>query len=285
VGWGVLLLLHAVLILSTYPQFGTYHNQLLGGTRAAAKWIPLQEEAEGIDKALDFIEGLNYSEAAPIAIAQRLFSFAPRWHTGCYRTEDPTWAAFRVYDLNSMMRGTYNDVWLHQWEADQQLEPLFTITYDGVTYAWVYGDMPEIPTATSESIYQFGEKIRLVSAQISETNLQPGDDFDIALQWVAADWICEDYKTFVHVYGADGSLVAQSDVWPMDGKRPTGTWAPGETIEDVIMITLPSDLMPDSYVVATGMYDAVSLQRLPVSGGELDSPKDTAVLTEITVGE
>jgi hypothetical protein len=33
------------------------------------------------------------------------------------------------------------------------------------------------------------------------------------------------------------------------------------------------------------MYDAVSLQRLPVSGSELDGPKDTAVLTEITVGE
>ncbi|MCB8945189.1 MAG: phospholipid carrier-dependent glycosyltransferase [Ardenticatenaceae bacterium] len=276
--------LHVALVWPAYPLFGTYHNALLGGTETAVKWIPIQEQAEGIDAALDYIKYLDYSDNATIAVNSRMTSFTQRWYSACYRTEEPTTTAFRIYDVNSLLRDNMSGGWLQQWQIDQQTAPLFQANYDGVTYAWVYGDMPAVTTDEPlVGLYRFGQTIRLAAGGVENESLRPGDDLNVHLTWAVDDWICHDYKVFVHVYDGAGMLVAQQDVQPLHGARPTWVWRPGESLEDVVTVRLPPELAAGTYEVALGLYDSVSLARLPVTAGGEGAGGDTAVLTTITI--
>ena len=280
------LLLHILLVLPAYPLFGTYHNWLLGGTRTAVQLIPIQEQAEGVDAALNYINDLPYSDKATIAISARLTSFAQRWHNACYRTETPINAAFRIYDVNSLKRNNLNEAWWQQWQEDRQNAPLYQAAYDGVTYAWVYGEMLETYAADEPlpSLFQFGDAIRLITANLNQDTLRPGDNLEISLAWAADDWICDSYKVFVHVYDADDFIVAQQDVLPLNGAQPTWIWQPGNLLDDVVTVSLPPDLAEGAYTVAVGMYDEATLARLPLEyTREGTSEIDTAVLSTITI--
>ena len=62
-------------------------------------------------------------------------------------------------------------------------------------------------------------------------------------------------------------LVAQVDAPPQNGFLPTSHWLPASSVADEINLILPSDLPSGSYQLRMGMYDAKTLQRLPVLSG------------------
>jgi hypothetical protein len=84
--------------------------------------------------------------------------------------------------------------------------------------------------------------------------------------WTASQPIRRPYTLFVHMYDADGELVAQRDVMPLNGAWPTSCWQPGATLEGRYELVLLRPLKPGVYRLELGFYWLPSGERLPVQG-------------------
>ncbi len=97
-----------------------------------------------------------------------------------------------------------------------------------------------------------------------------GDTVTIALVWQSVAPFDRDYKVFVHLLGADGSIVAQADRMPQDGNYPTSIWEPGEQVRDVYELALPEGTT-GACRFAVGLYRPDTGVRLEVRTGESTS--------------
>lgn len=91
--------------------------------------------------------------------------------------------------------------------------------------------------------------------------------------WQALRPLPVDYTIFVHLLGTDGSLIAQQDGPPQDGRYPTSIWDVGEVVVDEVMLIWPPDGTPAQ--VAVGLYQLDTLERLALVG---DGEGETAVI-------
>ena len=94
----------------------------------------------------------------------------------------------------------------------------------------------------------------------------------VDLTWQAdARAFASDYTVSVQAAAADASWRAQHDGTPALGAIPTLKWLPGMIIRDRHRIPLPPEAAGHAgpYTVTVGVYDAFSLEPLPVTDGEL----------------
>lgn len=132
---------------------------------------------------------------------------------------------------------------------------------------------------------ELGDLVRLVDAELERMEVQPGDVLRVRLRWQAQATINQDYVVFVHLARADGQPVAQHDGRPAGGLRPTTTWLPGETLDDVHELQVPSDTPAGTYDLLVGLYLPDGLARLPVKDpGKVTAVKDSLLLRKIHVG-
>jgi hypothetical protein len=196
-------------------------------------------------------------------------------------------ATYRVYDINRVQSQMDSEEWEKAWDVDRQTGPLWSVAFDGVTYAWIYGAPPEAPAAGGPEYdvdYGLGEHIRLRRVRLSATALAPGDTLIVVPIWESDGKVEQSYTVFCHVLSAEQRLVAQQDRLPLYGVRPTPSWRDGELIEDSYEITLGSDLGPGEYELSIGMYDLESMERLPVYGADGERlPQDCIVLSSLRI--
>jgi hypothetical protein len=113
-----------------------------------------------------------------------------------------------------------------------------------------------------------GGRIRLLGAVADASSVQPGGILALTLYWQALRPVSHDYTVFVHLLGQYDRVIAQRDVEPGLGARPTSGWKPGEVVADPYLLVLPeAAYAPDQAVWEVGLYDAATGQRLPVDGG------------------
>jgi hypothetical protein len=177
-------------------------------------------------------------------------------------------ADYRIYDMNSVLRDFLGDPdWLEAWQQDRQTDPLYTVKLDGLTYVWVYGELPKNPTAggpTTDLEIKLGDTIHLQKVRLNDREFIPGDPLVVVLEWQAQEDIKADLTVFTHLLSSEGELVAQQDNVPLLGARPTTTWGVGELMRDAHLIWLPDDLIPGKYELFAGMYDTETIERLPI---------------------
>lgn len=99
-----------------------------------------------------------------------------------------------------------------------------------------------------------GNLIILEQAEVLQPRVRPGEAFAVSLRWRPLTAISTRYVVFVHLIGPDGRLVAQEDVEPLRGARPTDTWVPQMPLWDPHQVVLPPDAPVGTYQVRTGMY-------------------------------
>ena len=86
------------------------------------------------------------------------------------------------------------------------------------------------------------------------------------MHWQATQRPHESYKVFVHLFEpASEALAAQVDAIPRDWTYPTDWWEAGETVSDVMALSL-AEVPPGHYRIAVGMYASESGARLRVMG-------------------
>ncbi len=126
-------------------------------------------------------------------------------------------------------------------------------------------------------------QVVLERAWVSQFSYRPGGSVPVTLRWRCLDTFNDSYKVFVHVLTQDMSrLIAQRDVEPVNGLRPTQTWAAGELISDAHQVILPDETPAGTYQIRVGLYNQNG--RLPVvDPGEADIVDDTIFITTIEV--
>lgn len=114
----------------------------------------------------------------------------------------------------------------------------------------------------------FGERMRLLGYALEPVE----GGLHVQLLWRAEQRMDKDYTVFVHVYDrATGVPVAQDDTMPRRGAFPTRFWLAGETVDDLVPVSLQG-VGAGTYGVLVGVYDRTTGDRLPlqVNGGYPD---------------
>ncbi len=94
--------------------------------------------------------------------------------------------------------------------------------------------------------------------------LQANDLLLLQVTWQPLLPFNRDLKIFVHLVDANNHVLAQYDGQPLSGDYPTSQWIPGELIENVYPLLFPADVPPGPYRLFLGLYDEVTMARLPV---------------------
>lgn len=281
------VVLQLAMPLLSYPYFGAHYNYLLGGHAVAQHVLPLQDHGEGLEVAAQFLNGLPHGQSETAEIFARSAIIFRREFMGRTETKITPFARYRIYYINHITRGMGGEEWDRLWLEDQQREPLLIVDVEGLPYVWVYGDPPEDPAPNGpvyEVDYQLGDHIRLEKIRLSDTLIHTGQPFTVVLHWNSDGQISDEYVTFVHLLDENGQLVAQQDNVPLVGVRPTTTWNENEQLEDAYFMQIPATLAPGLYTLSVGMYQAQTIERLPVydeSGNRQQD--DRVIVTEIEV--
>jgi hypothetical protein len=281
---GGLLLVQTIAVFLHHPYYGTHYNALLGGPRAALRVFPPAEWGEGLDQAGQYVDGQLGTQGvggAQFLAYEMLIQHVRAPVRDIAQVKDDV--DYLVFGVQYTMRGRDYERWGKLWEEYKFREPEFTVSFGGIPYAWVYqpGAEPVIPQHTNVKL---GEAIRLAGYRLAQKEALPGDTLLLTLYWQAEKPVDGDYTVFVHLQGADGSLVAQRDNPPARGTRPTSGWEPGALIEDPYEIQLPADAAFGEYVLSAGMYDPVTVERLEATGDDgARLAEDRVVLSSVSV--
>lgn len=126
-------------------------------------------------------------------------------------------------------------------------------------------------------------------AQLRGYSLIEMDDpsvLQVYLLWEVLRSPGQDYTVFVHLLDEEGRLVAQHDGPPREGAYPTRFWIGGEVVRDEHGLPLPAGLEAGEYGLAVGMYDPVSLARVPIFNADGHRLADDLIfLEEMRLGD
>jgi hypothetical protein len=283
----LVLALQAGVTLSRHPYYGTHHNILLGGSQVAQHILPLQDQGEGLDLAARYLNAQPRAQYSGAWIHSRSALAFERKFEGLTTNDPDPRATYRVYYVNQVVRDLGEEAWDKAWEADRQTTPLWSVSFDGIPYVWIYGAPPEEPAAGGPQYavdYSLGDHIRLAGYRLSAERLEPSDTLTVVLLWESDGQVRENYTVFCHLTSADSELVAQHDGRPVLEIRPAPSWRAGEVMHDSHPIALSPDLALGQYELSVGMYDLATLERAPAydSVGER-LPQDRIVLSKIQV--
>ncbi len=125
----------------------------------------------------------------------------------------------------------------------------------------------EVPDDLAPRADDFAGQVRLAGAGITPEQVAPGERLEVRLAWQALAEMETAYHVFVHVVGADGTLLAQSDGEPAVWARPTTGWAVGEVVAETRTLAIPAgDSGP--YEVRVGLYVPGGARLLTDAGAD-----------------
>jgi hypothetical protein len=126
----------------------------------------------------------------------------------------------------------------------------------------------------------FGDQVTLLGTNIAPLlEVASGQAITLTLAWQAQATPSQDLVRFVHLLDAEGRPVAQQDSRPCGGECPATSWLPGEVLIETVQLQTPAGLLPGSYRLAVGWYDAATVQRLTaVDAAGLPTPDNLLIL-------
>ncbi|MEN6479384.1 MAG: glycosyltransferase family 39 protein [Anaerolineales bacterium] len=183
------------------------------------------------------------------------------------RVQDwPVGEAVQIHHLvnipDSLGQGTYELVLNLQYSTGG--EPLLAQDIALGTIEVTHLDRTFAPPAMQHAqTATLGETASLLGYDLAPTKLAAGETLDLTLYWQALHPESRDLTVFVHLLDSKGQVRGQVDSQPSAGARPTSGWISGEVITDHYAIPLSADAPPGEYHVEVGLYDPLTLDRLP----------------------
>ena len=126
----------------------------------------------------------------------------------------------------------------------------------------------------------FGGQVRLLGYDQGQP-LTPGGAIPVTLYWQPARQIDRRYKYILRLVAPDGETLSTTEREPYNGGLPTPAWPAGSTIMEYSEIPPPARRQQDKSRLVLQMYDAETLEKLPVtsvSGAEMGQDAHTVVL-------
>jgi hypothetical protein len=124
------------------------------------------------------------------------------------------------------------------------------------------------------------DQVELVGYDLQEYTIRPGQMVSCTLYWRGLQEMDVNYTVFTHLTAPDGTTWGQWDNQPQGGQSPTTRWVPGQVVADQYQIPLSEPTQTGTVALRVGMYDLLTMTRLPV----LDE-NGTIVGDSITVAE
>jgi hypothetical protein len=152
--------------------------------------------------------------------------------------------------------------------------------------AWLPPDRLEAAIPADYVPYEvtFGNVARLRGYTVDTSHAAPGGYVELTLLWQALEPTPVDYHVFTHLY--DGQAMrGQLDGQPMCGGFPTSRWQLGQVIADPYRIPVWGDAPPGQVPLLVGLYDFVTMQRLPVTMPDGSSAGDSVHLMDVEISK
>lgn len=135
------------------------------------------------------------------------------------------------------------------------------------------------PWSNLPALFRLGATIDLIQYAVP-ASVHPGQTMTVSLVWRASAEGLPALTTFVHVLSAEGKLAAQSDSPARGGFYPTRVWTTGEIIPDQYTLRFDHNVSAGRYLLAVGMYDPHSGQRLPAFDAAGVTLRDNTILLQ-----
>lgn len=116
-------------------------------------------------------------------------------------------------------------------------------------------------------------------------SVSPGQQLRVTLYWEALDAPNAERTVSVRIQDSAGALVAQKDMLPGDGSRPTSWWEPGWRFRDVYYLTVAPEATPGPASLDLVLYDSFTQERIAFEGGEETVRLMEMILAEPAVAE
>ncbi len=142
----------------------------------------------------------------------------------------------------------------------------------------------DVPPMEHEIGWLLGDGVRLLGYDVDDS-ARPGEILRLTLYWQCVAEMTESYTVFTHLLDSDNAIRGQVDRLPVSGAAPTTGWLPGEVITDPYEIAVDAESPGGRYVVEVGMYDAATMQRLPVYDAQGAVQGDRILVGTVAVGQ
>lgn len=153
--------------------------------------------------------------------------------------------------------------------------------------AYATGRYREITHPTDTAV-TFGGKMQLTGYALSPRDIQPGGAVDLWLEWEVLQSMARDWTVFVHLTDPVlGVPIAQRDMYPDQGLRPTSLLRPGERIVNFYRLRVSDTAVaPADLELNVGLYDYETCipgpcERLSLPDGRDLVTLDTVRLTAV----
>lgn len=131
---------------------------------------------------------------------------------------------------------------------------------------------------------RFGDALELRGYTLSEPAAQWGRDLGILFEWGVLRHLDQFYASFVHVVDDAGRLWGQGDRWMVNEVLvPTVGWKQGDAVSDRTTVSLNPGIPPGTYRLVMGVYDRITLHRLPVTDSDAQPQGDSYDIGTVTV--
>lgn len=127
---------------------------------------------------------------------------------------------------------------------------------------------------------RFADKVEFLGYDLNAPDpLKPDDRVRLTLYWRALQPMDISYTVFTHLVNAENKIYGQRDQAPLEGARPTTSWAAGEIFTDVYEFNVAADAPPGAYKLKIGFYNPSDFTRLPTFDAN-GSPLGDSILFE-----
>ena len=140
----------------------------------------------------------------------------------------------------------------------------------------------EVPPMEHELAWLRGDGVRLLGYDVDES-ARPGETLKLTLYWQCLAEMTESYTVFTHLLDGDNVIRGQVDRLPLSGAAPTTGWLQGEVIADLYEITVDAEAPAGRYSVEIGMYDASTMERLPVYDAQGANQGDRILVQTVVI--
>ncbi|HYO24143.1 MAG TPA: hypothetical protein VEQ85_04265, partial [Lacipirellulaceae bacterium] len=292
---GLALAVQALSALPTFPYYLSYFNPLLGGSRRAPE-VMMIGWGEGLDQVARYLNARPGAREIPALVAWYGIGPFSYFFDGKLVTTNFEGPSIRklVEWVNTDYAVLYVNQWQRQIRTPQVIDhlsrqtPEHTVYIDGLAYARVYNlraaPPPEFLVVGRPRFTDWGAAIRLVSYELPEEAVMPGERFVATFYLENRAPIERDLNALVRVVGADGREIARHEGWPWG--TPTSTWQLREVWPDGHELTIPSDALPGYYRVELSFYDPATFAALPAADARSGAPIGESLAVDyLAVGE
>lgn len=122
--------------------------------------------------------------------------------------------------------------------------------------------------------------MRLTGYDVEYGDLRPGEPVRVRLEWEVVQPMSRDWSVFVHLNDPVlGRPIAQRDMYPGAGLRPTSLLAAGDRLVDEYVLTVPpTAVAPAELELVVGLYDFATGERLRPAGDDRRPTTDDGVV-------